>query len=316
MRTYILSDLDVAGYLADLVDRLFALGDDLPTTWCSIGPSGDKVVAAMLDLVPKSEIARIDLRRLTYSRSSREVVVQDPDRDKPFPKSILIIDGPIHSGRTMRQIAKWLQSKGVSEIASYGLVVKRTSEFVPSYFGLMIGEHDRAYFQFDKIPNHRLRKKGPFGVLRKIEAEDTKSDAQYLDAGDNSLSDISLSDLWYLKETRGDHVYLYEVEGKLAGFIHFALVKDKQSMVVDAVAAAVDQQGRDIGGLLMRWAENWARNHRLLSVDLYSLQERIGFYKHIGYELTPEPPLHLKEETLHRMRRKLLYNIDPEMLRI
>jgi hypothetical protein len=63
--------------------------------------------------------------------------------------------------------------------------------------------------------------------------------------------------------------------------------------------------------MLMRWVENWARNKRLLAIDLFSIEERVGFYQGLGYEVLGEKPLQLGKEVYIKMRRKLLYNLNP-----
>ncbi|WP_216332548.1 GNAT family N-acetyltransferase [Rhizobium sp. X9] len=321
MRTYVLSDAEVAAYLRDLSDRLVALGDMLPKTWYSVGISGDKVVRPLMALLPEALRDTIDVRRVSYNRSTGDISAFDlsnpdlPLSDKDFPTNAFVIDGPIHSGSTMLAIIRWLTRNGVTEIVSYGLVIKRSTDFVPSFFGLMIGEHDRAYFQFKSIPNHRLRKKGPFGVLRTLEAADAKVTKQKIDAGDNSLSEISLSDLWYAKRGKGEHVYLYELAGEFVGFVHF--IATEKSLLVDALAVEDGHQGKDIGGLLLRWVENWARNHKLAVINLWAIEKELPFYRHMKYQpIAGEEMMELDGENFVKMSRRLLYNIDPEMLMV
>lgn len=315
MQTYILPDAEVSAYLRDLANRLVALGDLFPTTWCPVGQSGDKIAVPLWRLLPKEFQERVKFRKLKYHRSSKTVQLDEVDPGEAFDTCALLLDGPVHSGSTMLAVARWLLAQGVKDIFSYGLVVKRSTVFVPSYFGLMIGEHDRCYFQRTEIPNHRLRRKGPIGILRALEAADAKAAVQYLNTG-NSLSTISLADLWYNKQTReNSHIFIYEIAGRVAGFIDF-YVSSRKTVVVDAVAMDLEHQGQDVGGLLMRWVENWARNHKLYEVELYAIKDRIGFYTYMKFEPSPRDLLELDGEFFHPMRRRLLYNIDPDSLTI
>jgi GNAT superfamily N-acetyltransferase len=320
MQTYILTDAQVFAYLRDLWTRLSALGDAFPKTWYSVGISGDRVARDLLALMPAEVRETIDLRRVKFDRASGNISPFDasnpdiPVTDKDFPTRAFLVDGPVHSGSTMRSISKWLTRNGVEEIISYGLVVKRSSTFVPSFFGLMVGEHDRAYFQFTTIPNHRLNRKGPFGVLRALEASDAISAKQKIYSGDNSLSEITLSGLWYARKVKGEHVYLYELAGEVVGFVHF--VSDKRKMVIDALAVEVSHQKKDIAGLLLRWVENWARNYQLLEVELWSIKNEIEFYEHMKYKVVSgADSMNLDDEEFVLMTRRLLYNIEPELIR-
>jgi GNAT superfamily N-acetyltransferase len=316
MRTYILTPVEVSAYIDDLADRLMALGEDLPLTWCPVGVSGDKIAVAIAQALPEEIRNKIKFVRISFRRDKKEIQFREDNSTDVLPNSVFLLDGPIHSGSTMANAASWLCSKGVKEVISYGLVVKRSTEFVPSFFGLMIGEHDRAYFQFEKIPNHRLRRKGKIGILRKINEKDAMSENQYIQAGENSLSQISLSDLFYSVTTNSNHhVYLYEMEGKYVGFVHF-YVTDKITVIVDAIATDVNFRGKDIGGLLMRWVENWARNYRMLEINLYAIEDRLYFYEHIGYKKDEKrKPIILTDGSYFLMSRRLLYNIEPNLLR-
>ncbi len=311
MQTHLLSDAEVGYYLADLMDRLLLLGDDFPTTWYSVGISGEKVVEQLLAHLPENYTSKLVIHRLKYRRTQGGVeVLPISDVNAGLPESALMVDGPIHSGQTMLAIARWLMAQGVKEIISYGLMVKRTSIFIPSYFGLMIGEHDRAYFQSDRIPNHRLRKNAPFGILRTIEEGDLSAEQQSLDSGVASLSEITLVALWYAHKSRGDHIYVYEHAGRLAGFVHFTVTGDR-TLLLDAIAVDRAYQERGIGGMLLRWVENWARNNRLLAIDLFAILDRISWYKRYGYSELDEKSMPLGSEAFQKMRRKLLYNMNP-----
>lgn len=318
MHTYLLSDEAVVGYLHDFMQRLVSMGDKIPTTWCSIGISGDKLMDPLLATAPSDLLSRIDVRRLRFDRTNGTMSEADsPTKMRRFPRRVLLIDGPIHSGASMKRVAELLRQQGASEIITYGLVVKRTTQFVPTFFGVMIGEHDRVYFQLKKIPNQHLQTKPPFGIIRLISQEDATAVRQTLKTG-TSLDGVSLADLWYEHQTRGDYSYVFELNGQVAGFIHF--FSDRQDRVfIDAIANSTRYRGQGIGGILMRWVENWARNNQCRAIELLAIEEQITFYRHFGFELLPNSQIVLsttkkgKYETYHRMSRRLLYNIDPNL---
>ena len=69
-------------------------------------------------------------------------------------------------------------------------MLKRGSCFIPNIFGLLIHEHDRAYFLLDKIPNHRIM---PFGAFRKLAQEDVKRPEGEVKTGLSSIDKMTWS---------------------------------------------------------------------------------------------------------------------------
>lgn len=315
VHTHFLSDAVVNAYLLDLRERLINLGDRLPRTWVSLGSSGDKIVEALTDLLDEPLVNELRFERLVVERGTNKVRNRESETDfsDENPKSVLLVDGPIHSGASMQLVADWLASKGVESLLSYGLVVKRTSNFIPSFFGLMIEEHDRALFQLDRIPNNRLITKSfPFGTLRTISESDVRRTPQFLNTGVTSISKIGLADLWYEHKSRGDHVYVYDIAGKVVGFVHFYR-KKSNSILVDVLAVDESVRGQDIGGALMRWVENWARCQNLTEIELHSIEGRIGMYERWGYCKVANNVMDLGDgEVYHHMAKRILYNIDPD----
>ncbi len=46
--------------------------------------------------------------------------------------------------------------EGAKQVCSYALVMKHSSGFIPSFWGVTIGDHDRAYFLLDVLPNNHF----------------------------------------------------------------------------------------------------------------------------------------------------------------
>ena len=135
MQTILLADEQVSAICRDLIKRLCSFGPEAPLVWCSVGNSGDKILRAILaDDLNRSRLRRaipdfdqkISFRRISFDRLSKVASFRD-ESDKPLPSSVLLIDGPIHSGVTMSMISSWLMSQGVKEIVSFGLAVKKSS---------------------------------------------------------------------------------------------------------------------------------------------------------------------------------------------
>jgi GNAT superfamily N-acetyltransferase len=321
VHTHFLSDAVVTAYLRDLAVRLHGLGDSFPLVWVSLGTSGDKIVEALLDIYidlhPEDVSSGLEIVRVYVERGSGIVKAREEERSDFLSScadgSVLLVDGPIHSGSSMLAAADWLTLQGAKSVISYGLVVKRTSDFIPTFFGLMIQEHDRALFQLDRMPNNRiLKKSSPYGALRAISERDIKRSQQTLSTDVESISKITLADLWYAKRSRGDYVYVYEIGGQIAGFIHF-YKKGIGAILIDVVAVDNAFQNAGVAGLLMRWAENWARCHNMTEIQLYAIAARVGMYEKLKYLPTGESSLDLGcGESYTPMKRRILYNIDPE----
>ncbi|MGU3452421.1 GNAT family N-acetyltransferase [Methylobacterium sp. 391_Methyba4] len=318
MHTFFLGEAEVGAYAADLAARLVQIYKEdpasVPKVWVSLGVSGDKLTDVLLDKVTGTEVSPDLIYRAAFDRGSNEAVGRDGDELPRDLKdaTVLVIDAAIHSGMSMRHLVDALSARSCDTILSYSLVVKVTSEFVPSLFGLMIGEHDRAFFQLDRIPNNRLLKKPPFGSVRLLRQEDIERSPDHVSCGVPSIDRMTFGDLWYYTKTQRSFVYLYEIGGKVVGFIHFKRL-DGQRLFVDLVASHTAVQGQGVGGVLMRWAETYARAARMAAIELWAIDGRVGQYERFGYGKTGES-MHLggEGELYHHMRRKLLYNLKPD----
>ena len=210
----------------------------------------------------------------------------------------------------MLSVARWLNQQGVETVASYGLVVKKTSDFIPTYFGVMIGPHDRAYFQLTKIPNHRLQKRAPFGILRKISQEDVRSVQQSICCGVKSIDGTNFSDLFYKTVSDGYLVYIFEINQVVVGFLALKKTDAGKTVFIDMVAADERYHGKGVGSALMRWAENWARHNMATCIELYAIEDRVPFYEKGHFSKVGEAPQNFGDTSLYvKMRKTILYSI-------
>lgn len=311
MHTHFLGDAQVRAYAEDLVARLREQGTEAPRTWVTLGISGDRMAAVILDLVEGTPLEPTDISRAAFDRTSRAVTTRD---GTPLPHglgetAVLVIDGAIHSGASMRHLAEALHSGGCGNVMSYSLVMKSTTEFVPSHFGLIIDEHDRAFFQLDRIPNNRLTAKAPFGAIRRLSEDDARASG-FLTTGVASIDRLEYGDLWYDVRTTGSHVYLYELGGRTVGLVHFKAIGDGR-LLLDLIATDKARQGSGVGGALLRWVETFARASRVREIRLWAIEDRRNFYAARGYEGLGDR-MDLGGEVYHLMARRLLYNLKPE----
>lgn len=313
MITHFIGDPEVTRYAQDLADRLVSLGGDFPRIWLTIGESGEDIAADVLVLLPASHQKNVKFIRLGYERSDNRITYLDGYDENELDKNatVLVVDSSVHSGTTMAAIVKSLHDLGILHILSFALVIKRGACFIPNYFGLVIDDHDRALFKLEKYANNRLCKKKPFGTLRKLKQADVHLTPDHINSGVPSIDKMTWGDLWYEKTVKSTHVYVYELEGKVKSFISFKAQKSG-SLFIDAIASSSELIGAGIGGVLLRWAESWARSANCNEVTLWSIDdpERISFYKHFGFTLTGETMDLGGGEKYRHMHRVLLYNLD------
>jgi GNAT superfamily N-acetyltransferase len=293
------------------------MASTLPAHWFPLGISGDKMLDEIKPFLPPDFEDRVLITRVAFDRSQNKIVPRD-DPDLPTIKdaSVFIIDGAIHSGNSMRRLADELSARGARSIWSYSLVLRRTSEFIPSFFGLLIDEHDRAFFQLDEIPNNRLftsasiARNGQFGLLRALREEDVHRTPSTVDVAVRSIAKTTFGDLYYGVRTQGSRVFVYELGGAIVGFITF--VPAHKRLFIDTIAIDRKSQSLGIGGLLMRWAETYARSLSCEAIELWAIEDRRDWYRNAGYEFLPGEIMDIGNgERYAKMRRRLLYNIRP-----
>ena len=83
-----------------------------------------------------------------------------------------------------------------------------------------------------------------------------------------------------------DHMIdLYEIDGEAVGLIE--VVPQAQHLLIKNIAVRPDQQGKRIGDLLLKHAEDTARAHYLAELRLYTnvaFVSNIEFYSRRGFE--------------------------------
>ncbi|HZM06147.1 MAG TPA: GNAT family N-acetyltransferase [Candidatus Saccharimonadales bacterium] len=305
--TYFLGREEIKAYATDFAQRLLAFGEQFPYIWCTLGYSGEELAIVVAESLPHEIRMKIQIIPINYDRDRRKILFQNPHDKKAFrsEEAVLVMDSSVHSGSTMLAAFNKLLGLSVKNICSYSLVLKRGSCFIPNLFGLLIQEYDRAYFLLDRIPNHRII---PFGALRTLVQSDTKRRQKRIRSGLSSIDKMTWADLWYETKTAGKTVFVYEESGKILAFISF-LIK-KGHLFIDAIAVDKNQQGRGLGGHLMRWAETSARIACCSKIKLWAIDNRVKFYQEkAGFTLRSEQ-LDLGTEKYRQMERTLLYNMD------
>lgn len=88
----------------------------------------------------------------------------------------------------------------------------------------------------------------------------------------------------YRQHVAENDVFLLETEGRLAGLL--VLVCEREVLLLDNVAVHPEWQGRGYGNLLIRFAEDYARETGCTAIRLYTharMSENIARYLWLGF---------------------------------
>jgi len=309
MKTYLLSHDETDKYLRDLIDRLDLNGG---TVWCPITKSGTSVLARIARLVGNQPNAAavlpisIENGQPIFNQGNPEEVLKG--------KKVILIDGAIHSGTMMMTCADKILEYDPLDIFSYSLVVKECSRFIPTMWGVMIDEMDRAYFLLEAYPNNRLSaspaKLPPPVHVRKLD-ENTVSRPPVV-SGVDSIDRVRWEDRHFQMQLHDSTACTYVLErGKLVlGFLTVHISDDVLS--IDEIAIDNEQKSKGYGGILMRFADTLGRQLNVQSIRLNAIKAEVDFYKKRGYtEIPGQKPLLLGKEEYFPMSRQVLYHQKP-----
>jgi len=225
-------------------------------------------------------------------------------------QSVLLFDSAVHSGSTMAKTVRELRSYGATEICTYALVLKRGSRFIPSLWGVMVNDQDRAYFLLDRTPNNRLTthlsEKHPFVHLRLLDQEDTKLPP--IRSGVPSMDRATWGDRRFdmVESDFARCTYLLEASTGVVGYLTIHYTHDG-CMAIDEVAVDESRRKLGYGGVLLRFADTLARQSDCWIVRLSAIEEKTSLYEKYGYQFVPgRQPNLLDTETYYPMERILL----------
>lgn len=315
MKTYYLPTEQIDAYLLDLLDRVKRL-DPLPAVWCPVTRSGDELVKKLTNFAAKHEpsiLEKAELLSIEIDNGGREISFLGGDPSEALAgKSVLLLDGAVHSGNTMCRCVDRILSHKPSHLTSYSIVVKRSSAFLPTFWSLMIDHTDRAYFLLDRIPNNRLNtgksRKQPFVHLRKLDS--AVSHRPLLESGVPSIDRLTWTDRYFQMQVSNSCTYVLETAAAIVGFVSVHIAD--QELVVDEVVVDPNARAHGYGGILMRFADTLARHHDCRFVRLNAIENKVDWYRGFGYEPIPgHAAISLDDEKYHPMHRKVLYHHNP-----
>lgn len=274
----------------------------------------------MLELVNRefpalAESVQVMPIAVNADRTEVQFVGSDPAAVIPG-QSVLLFDGAVHSGSMMQACAAVVLSYRPAEMISYTLVIKNGSGFIPTLWGVMIAETDRAFFLLDAIPNQRLeagstsRPSAPVHLEQLGERHLTLPPV-VVHVG--SMDRVRWSERHFQMQASEGATRTY-VLMRGAGIVGYLTLHGLEGggLMVDEIAVDADQQGKGYGGVLMRFADTLARQTSCRFVRLFGIEAQVPFYEGLKYrKLTERAPVRLDAETYWPMERTVLYHQAP-----
>jgi GNAT superfamily N-acetyltransferase len=310
--THFLGQPEVDAYLADLVERLVGMDAERPTLWLPIGPSGLILAARILDkhpdLVESTSISPVD-----FNRTSKEVMI---DADLPNDlrgRHVLVLDSSVHSGNTMLEVVRSADGQAAASVTSYSLVLKQNSTFVPTFWGLTINDHDRAYFLLEKMPNNRLRTKVAGTYLRQLSEKDIES-VPLVASGLAPMDRVTWADRWFdiRSGDRDRKTYLLQKGSQVVGFVTFVVSESRHAVTVDEVAVQKGMEGQGFGGALLRFVETMARHVGASELNMWAVDKQVPKYETLGYSKDGgKSPMKLEGSDYFFMRKLIIHHVSP-----
>jgi ribosomal protein S18 acetylase RimI-like enzyme len=205
---------------------------------------------------------------------------------------------------------------GAAGVCTYSLVLKRGSKFIPTLWGVTVDDVDRAFFLLDKIPNNRLdagcpkspTKRKPLNIHLRVLAESDLKKPPVVSELD-SLDRVTWGDRYFDMKAGGQHrcSYVLEKGDKILGYLTLSH-PEAGRLSIDEVAVDRNHRGKNIGAVLVRFADTMARQFDCLNIQLQAIANIRDFYKGFGYKVIAESPLTLDDEEYWLMEKPVIYN--------
>ena len=300
----------VGAYLLELATRFTAMGDQMPTLWVPIGRSGKDLVDLLYSVCSTEIKLGVSVAPARYHRKRNAVTFPlGSPADDVKGRRVLLIDSLVFEGKSMCRVAEELKQHEPAALCSYSLVLKRGAAYIPSFWSLLINDHDRAYLLLERLPNNRLNERFPYLNLRRLAQSDLELPP--VTSGVASLDRITWGDRYFnmVADTSTRSTYLLEVGTVVAGYVTIA-TKDSKTLMVEEVVVDREQQGKGLAGALMRWSDTFARHARCETLQLWGINEKVSMYRHYGFEAVPNRRLRIENEEYQLMSKPILPEQD------
>ena len=319
MVTYFLGREEVSAYLRDFLIRLERL-NAVPTLWCPLTRSGTALLDELLNLVGRHHprlAESVSVLPIEVDDGTRQIRFTQGDPAKDIPgQNVLIFDGATHSGRMMTNCVAEVVRRRAAGVCTYSLVLKRGSTFIPTFWGVAVDDVDRAFFLLEMIPNHRLDAGGPRSPKKKKALNihirllcESHLKKPPVVCGLGSMDRVTWGDRHFDMKA-GDQrrcSYVLEQGDEILGYVTLTRAKDG-SLAIDEVAVDRKHHGKNLGAVLMRFADTMARQFDCQEVHLHAIKDKLDFYKGFGYAVAAKSPLMLDDEEYWPMEKPVIYN--------
>jgi GNAT superfamily N-acetyltransferase len=179
-----------------------------------------------------------------------------------------------------------------------------------------VDDVDRAFFLLEEIPNHRLDAGGPKLATKKKALNihlrllcESHLKKPPLVCGLGSMDRVTWGDR-YFDMKAGDQrrcSYVLEQGDEILGYLTLTRA-ETGSLAVDEVAVDRKHHGKNLGAVLMRFADTMARQFDCRKVRLHAIKGKLDFYKGFGYVVVATGPLMLDDEEYWAMEKPVIYN--------
>ncbi len=344
MYTYILSNEQVLAYLRDYANRfiipaLIANPQNTKTAFVVIGGSGLDLFKVLPPIINDSllyskqfsvleSFASAGVINAIYDKTTQGVAFRrvdgsffapnEQDNDKHVAdvlknRNVIVIDSSVHSGRSMLTVVNAIVDKySPASISSYALFLKRSSIFIPNFYGIRINETDRALFLLDQIPNHRFISND---TVRKIDA--TRDGKQKhgtvpfnLDYLLRRESDPTFTNFktFVVESHAGDlraclSYYEEQISDTFADKHDRLELKNENAIVIALIATHSNECDKKLLGGLRRLAEASARSldKKYIIVDIIMTFKNALWWQKKGYDLLTDKTSGVVEYALKKI---------------
>jgi len=322
MITYYLSRHEVEAYILDFLHRIERF-ESRATVWCPITRSGEALLEVLVE-VAKEKCPRVieDVKIVPIDVINDRTKVSFPNENTEDLRgqSVLLLDGAIHSGGMMSLCAEEVLKYEPNELISYSLVMKLGSSFIPTFWGLMISETDRAFFLLDKIPNNRLDAIGHNGPTEKQHLpvhiqrlNERMLEAPTLVSEVASMDRMTWSDRHFQMVASKNQTCTYVLQraAKIVGFLTMHELPCG-GLMLDELVTDKEEQGKKYGGIMLRFADTLARQGDCPVVRLLAIKGKVPLYEKHEYHLVGgAQPIKLDDEEYYLMEKAVLYHQSP-----
>ena len=101
--------------------------------------------------------------------------------------------------------------------------------------------------------------------------------------------------------------YVLEKGYEILGYVTLSQA-EAGCLSIDEVAVDRQHQGKNLGAVLMRFADTMARQFDCRTIRLHAIADKLDFYKAFGYEAVAESALMLDNEEYWLMEKAVIYN--------